>query len=255
MTDRSAIIEKLRRLMAMTVENGASEAEAIIAAEKAAALMAEHNLSYATVEEITAEAYADDERPWFRGSMGRDRAAPIPPVVHCLNAICDLTGTLHMFSRYRGSLVFFGPKHATEVAHYLVVILSRAMDREWASYRTTLRRSQVRRYRGPFFLGIASRIDRRLRDMIAAQRRSDAAPSETDETAMTASAAMAVVRVDILKQKFTDAHPKITETRAGHRLGPQTNRGALIDGIRAGDNVAINQGIAQARGTKLIGAE
>ena len=72
--DRKKIKNRLMRLLAMTVENGATEAEALAAAEKAAKLMSEHNLSYRTVEEIEAEAYSDNRRDWFRGAKGRRRS-------------------------------------------------------------------------------------------------------------------------------------------------------------------------------------
>lgn len=67
--DKDQIKRKLAALLSMTVERGASDAEALTAAEHAAHLMEEHNLSYTSVEEIDADNFVDDSRPWFRGSI------------------------------------------------------------------------------------------------------------------------------------------------------------------------------------------
>lgn len=50
--DRAKILERLRRLMSMTAENGASETEAIAAAEASRRLMTEHNLTFGFVEDL-----------------------------------------------------------------------------------------------------------------------------------------------------------------------------------------------------------
>jgi len=137
---KARIREKLRKLMAMTTENGASETEALNAAQTAARLMAEHNLTFRSVAEIEAEDYCDDARPWFRGAVdGRSfRSAPVPRVRTCLNAISSLCGVRYHYRTFDGVLVFFGAPSDTEVAHYLTVIISRAMDREWELYRQRL---------------------------------------------------------------------------------------------------------------------
>ena len=49
------VIEKIRKLLAMTEENGASENEAMIAALKAQKLMAEYNLTVADIDDKDAE--------------------------------------------------------------------------------------------------------------------------------------------------------------------------------------------------------
>ena len=50
MANREAIIKKVRALLSMTMENGASEAEAVMAARRAGELMREYNLDMTTIE-------------------------------------------------------------------------------------------------------------------------------------------------------------------------------------------------------------
>jgi hypothetical protein len=52
---RAKIAAKLRALLAMTVENGCTGAEAMIAAQKAAELMQQHDLTCASVEDVKAD--------------------------------------------------------------------------------------------------------------------------------------------------------------------------------------------------------
>lgn len=239
---RDRIREKLRRLLSMTVENGASETEAMAAAEAAARLMAEHNLSYRTVEEIDADGFATDTRPWFRGSGGFGRAAPVPAVKRCLPAICLLCGVEHAWSIYDGTLIFFGAPGDTEVAHYLTVIIARAMDREWAEYRRNLRNGQAPRLRASFYLGISSRIAMRLKDMAAS-------PS----TPVAGGTNLVVVKNALVKERFAaemDTHGGVKNARKeSARVGDSS---ALISGWSAGERVALNKGLNEATGAREL---
>ncbi len=241
--DRSAIKERLRRLLAVTVDSGATEAEAMIAADKASALMAEHSLSYRNVAEIEAEEFADDERPWFRGKKnfernrnGFRRSGPVPHVVNCLGALCELCGVEHMLCTWHGTLTFFGPPHATEAAHYFIVIISRAMEREWQAFKTANPSESHRR--AAFLKGMSLRISERLMDMCEQQRK--AASTGND---------LVVVANALVKQRFFEKHPNTT-TRSTSIKG--SDYVGLHYGYTAGDNVALSRGINEAHGAKLL---
>lgn len=241
MTDRAKILDKLRRLMAMTTENGASEAEALAAAEAAARVMAEHNLSYRSVEEIEAENFGDDTRAWFMGRKGRERSAPVPSTVHCLAAICELCGVEHLYNRYFGTLTFFGAKADTEVAHYLVVIISRAMDREWAAHRGKLPSGHTRQQRTSFYLGINLRIAQRLFAM-AEQTAAATAGNHTGNS-------LIVVKNALVKERFQARH---TGVKADRNRLKATDYSALRSGFAAGERVPLNKGINEAHGALAI---
>ncbi len=235
---RKAIVAKLRRLMSMTVENGASEAEAMMAAEKAAALMREHNMHYSGIDELEAETYADDARPWFRGSKGRKRPAPIPVEAACLAAICKLCSVEYAFNTYTGNLTFFGAAHQTEVAHYLVVIISRAIEREWQTLRLKLSISVQREARASFRRAMAYRIAVRLDQM---GRISDRAPGS----------GLVPIIGSLLSERFRRAHPEI-RTRREPKL---TNEIAAAAGWHAGDRVPLSHGVNEAAGVRAIGSD
>lgn len=240
--DRDAILKRLRALLSLTVENGASETEAMLAADKAAKLMAEHSLTYTSAAEIELEDYAEDRRKMGKATSHKaKRPRGIHPIKHCLPCIDELCGTKHVYWPWHGDLAFFGPKHATDVAHYFVVIIRRAMDREWNAYRATLYSSvTARKHRASFFNVMALRIARRIEEM--AQRKN---------ATVTTGTGLVVVRNAVLERKYGAAYPDVKESK---RPAQAPNAGAALAGWLAGDKVDLNQGIEEAseRRPKLL---
>lgn len=237
--DRKRIQAKLRRLMAMTVENGASEAEAMIAAETAARLMNENNMSYTNVDELDAESYADDTREWFRGYTREKRSAPVPVEASCLAAICKLCNVEHLFNSFYGTLTFFGAPSDTEVAHYLVVIIGRAIEREWQTYRASLPVGARSGKRASFRHAIAYRIAGRL----DAMGKAHASPAT--------GSGLVPVKNAIVVERFKTAHPDL-KTMGEPKL---TDMSAAAAGWHAGAKIPLSQGVNEATGAKLIGAD
>lgn len=102
------VIEKIRKLLAMTEENGASENEAIIAALKAQKLMAEYNLTVADVadehegksEIIEAAVDAGTKYKWKYGLVN----------IIAVNFCCKV------YIVNKSNVVFYGYKNHADVA-------------------------------------------------------------------------------------------------------------------------------------------
>lgn len=234
--DRDRIRDRLRRLMSMTTENGASEAEALAASEMAARLMAEHNLTYRTVEEIDAENFRDDKRPWFRGGKGRRKSAPIPPIARCLPGICKLCSVEHHFDTWTGDLTFFGAPCDTDVAHYLTTILSRAMEREWQRHRRQVPAAVARRQRASFFTAVSVRIAIRLNEM-------------TKQSWQANGTGLVPIKDALLKDRYAAVHG---DTSFRDLKLNQQNTAGLAAGWRAGGDVALSKGVTEAHGAMAI---
>lgn len=230
------IRERLRRLLSMTVENGATEAEAISAAEKAAKLMADHNLHFRSVEEIEAEDYAPDQRDWFRGSKGRARSAPIPVTRWCIDGISRLCNVESCWNTYTGQLEFFGAPHETEAAHYFEEIIRRAIEREWTGYR---QRHGGRGGSG-FKHAMAMRIASRLNKMADEAAKSSQTGTGTD---------LVVVRRALVEKRFSDRHPRLRTCSANPTF---SDHRATCAGFSAGDKVALNRAVNEASGVLAI---
>jgi len=123
MTD--AVRRKIAALLKMTSRAGCTEAEAMAAAEKAAALMAEYGL---TEEEVLFGK--ESVRVQSRGNGARD------PLWSRL-ADCTNTAVVRDWIGKSSALTFVGVSPGPEVAVYLYTVLNRAIDAELAGFKKT----------------------------------------------------------------------------------------------------------------------
>lgn len=162
---RKAIAARIRALLAMTVANGCTEAEALSAAEKAAELLAQYELTMDEVE-MRASPFSASEQDHASDDVG-ERFWVVA------NAISELTNTRSWTSRpgvHPVRYSFFGLAHEVEIASYLLEICSRAVrtevqraaiEGEWAFLRLAIRRSR----RIGFIDGMCDRLADRIRDL------------------------------------------------------------------------------------------
>ncbi len=223
---RDSAIAKVKALLAKTVENGATEAEAIAAAQKAAELMAKYDLSTSEFDIRESEVSQQDR--------------PLDPVMrpHAIRVaieIAQLTGA-RFWSDGPGAAArvgtFFGITHEVEIAGYLLDICEGAMRREVAAYsrQTALFVKRKRERMAYSFLeGMASRLSSRLREMARARR--------------STGTSLVVVRDEIIEQAIKDENWKFSDGRIGLR---DTDLNSFIKGQVAGDGVSIVPGM---RGT------
>lgn len=163
MTDR--IKHKIAALMKMTSASGCTEAEALAAAEKAAALMRDHDLTEADI--TIGEASVRQK------SKGRGARDPLwRAVAHCTNT----AATYLTEGGARGAdLVFIGRDPGPEIAAYLVVVLNRAVDTGIAAFKAGAfyrrRRSEATRRTAvrDFTAGMVLRLRLRLVEIFGPQ--------------------------------------------------------------------------------------
>ncbi|MGY3582372.1 hypothetical protein ACVIGB_000704 [Bradyrhizobium sp. USDA 4341] len=158
---RQSIAARIRALLAKTVANGCTEDEAIAAAEKAAALLEQYNLSMDEIE-MRASPFAGAEQAHTDDDVG-------PRFYTVANAISALTGARNWISPPGVHPVvysFFGMTHEVEIAQYLLDICARAVrsecaarDGEWAFYRLSVRRTKRIAFRD----GMADSLSKRIR--------------------------------------------------------------------------------------------
>ena len=163
MGDRDAILARIRALLAKTVANGCTEAEAVAAAELAAKLLAKHNLTLDEAE-LRASPVAT------RAQVHNDEVGV--RLWNPASAIADLTGTTYWTTSAGVQPVkvsFFGFAHEVEIATYLLEICARAMRGQLASleHGLALLRPAARQLRiRPFLDGMADRLRERIRALI-----------------------------------------------------------------------------------------
>ncbi|PTE15954.1 DUF7168 domain-containing protein [Pseudogemmobacter blasticus] len=219
-----SIKQKIAALLRMTKAAGCSEAEALAAAEKAAALMREHGLSEADITIGQASVNAST-----KGRSARDRLWTV--VAYCTNTAATYS---HVSGRRGAQLVFVGRDPGPEIAAYLVAVLGRAVDTGIADFRAgafyrrrktdATRRAAVR----DFTAGMVARLSRRLIEIFG--------PS-IDKTANAVARAAR-------DERFEGAKPVPAPA-----VGKPRFENAVWSGWDAANRVNLSQGVNGTSGT------
>ncbi|MCZ7862800.1 DUF2786 domain-containing protein [Agrobacterium salinitolerans] len=159
--------KRIRALLMKTVENGATEGEALSASEKAAELMAEWDLGIADL--------GDEAKTEFRfGQVDIDPAMEdaIWRVAHAIGELCHCKAWIANLGK---SIRFFGDTLDCEIAEYLMTICERAVQTEarkavaeYALFRENIRT----RKRLGFIDGLSKKLAVRVMELSWKRRRS-----------------------------------------------------------------------------------
>jgi len=154
--DQEKIKRRIAALLQMTKERGCTEAEAMVAASKAAVLMREYGLSDADIEMSEADIEV-------KTGFGSARAPLWAIIERCTNT--SLLWTKGKVNK----LVFYGYSPGPQIATYLMQVCDRAMNHEIAKFkRSTFYRQRrtlatKRQAVGDFTSGLICRLDVKLR--------------------------------------------------------------------------------------------
>ncbi len=231
--DRARISAKIRALLAKTTENGATEAEAMAAAEKASELMGEYNLSMRDVQDVKDESWGKRARPFGKGSSRRRHYHEVSNSMGAIAAFCDCKVWVS-----GGELVFFGTQTDTEIAHYMFDMLRETMDREYRRFEKSEAGRREKQYgthgktmRAAFMLGFVVRVNARLRQMKAEREATMRAASVT-------GTALVVVKGQELARRFNalGVNPRTVAGNSGGR----GNSTAMNAGKAAGDRANLS---------------
>lgn len=124
-TEREKIVERVRALLSMTVENGCTEAEAMTAAGKAAKYMEAYDLTYKDVEDVNDTRIAQQSSPMPSAQNRRHMHAA---------GLYTAVGIGDFFDcrcwRDQTEINFFGDRDDVMLAHVTLNMMRIAMDRE-----------------------------------------------------------------------------------------------------------------------------
>lgn len=222
-----AVKKRIAALREMTAARGCTEAEALVAAAKAAELMRDYGISESDL--------VMDQRSVRRKSEGHsvrdDLWRRLADFTNCA-CILDHDGS-------KPVRTFVGRAPGPEVATYLYTVLDRAVDRAVAEFKAESyyrRRRTVKTRRAAaheFTYAMVLRLCIRLRELFAA--------SISTEAREAASAA--------LTERFPNS------TTIAKRAHPKTgSTDAFYSGFAAGGGVALSHGVgAGPNGLKMIG--
>lgn len=165
-TKLEKIKRQIRAMLDKTTSNGATEGEAISAAEKAAELMLKWDVEIADLEEPRKDAFKESAIV-----IDLDMEAAFILVGIAIAKLCQCRfileghGNSHAF--------FFGEEQDSEIAQYLMTVCTRAIkdetkrsDRENSLFRKNVKH----RKRLGFLLGISTRLAQRINTLEARRR-------------------------------------------------------------------------------------
>lgn len=242
-SEADALAHRIRALLAKTLENGATEAEALAAAAKARELMDRHRLTQSDIE-IEAEPIDDI---W----IDRPTAQKLSAVDLCATGISKYCGTKSWYEFRNGKRLWrvIGLKADAEMARYLYTMLAdtiaRETDRfikanpveklEWKTPAENAHRTI--KVKQSFAVGMARRINSRLHEMAR----------NAEATAKTSTGTALVVVKDHAVGGYFDT---LGIRFSGSLGGPQArNADAYHAGQEAGAKVNLSRPVSgQAQG-------
>jgi Protein of unknown function (DUF2786) len=224
-TERAAQLSRIRGLMAKTIDNGCTEAEAAGAAAAVDRLLALYEIDLDEVtlksQEIVALSVANCDHPV------KSAAQQISRFTDCVAWSDDRGATL----------VYFGFKVDTEISEYLTILFRRAIDSELATVTLFNPQYDARPassksdFKDSFGIGMATRLGERLAEL----------KSKRDFTQRSSGTDLVAIKLPLVRQAFSETGATL---RSARKVRPIRDRAAFASGHSAGNNVAINAGIA-----------
>jgi len=240
-TKREQIKKRIRALLSLTVERGATEGEAMNAAALAGKLMADYDLTYTDIEnEVRAERYGmRGKKGYVRGSKRRRSFHEVHDCIVTIATFFDCKVWTMRFNNNGdgGELIYLGSETDTEFAHAMTDMIRIAMETEFASYLHKNRGvAHGRKLHASFLIGMADRINERLEEII--KERTAAVPSRN---------ALMVIRNDVVTSIFAKLSQTHNITSGGQSIKRIRDENAYAAGQEAGNNVALRQDVQVGR--------
>lgn len=222
---RESLISKIRALRAKTVENGATEAEALFAAAKAAELMEKYDID---VNET--ELTDDDQVVVVDYDLPPEFGSNVLIVSQAIAKLCEvkvigLTDLSYNLIGYR----IYGLPVDVEIAQYLHEIVISAMKNEakraTKNWALLVKRKRERAVHS-FMQGLTERLAERIQELAWARQHKK-----------TGGALV------IAKESIIDDAMKDLETTTARGRYRDVNSAALAQGRAVADRIQLNQGI------------
>ena len=230
-TNLELVGRRIRGLLSKTIENGATEEEAILAAAKARELMDKYRVTLTDIqmreEEVEFSVIVD------RPTTSDTRKVPVD---YCVGGIARYCGVKMWFDMRTGVRVIsiLGLHGDVEMAKYLYSMLTSAIKSTSASVRGRSEKTS-------FMIGMAHRINERLIQMAM----------DLEPKAKTASGtALVVVKNAVVKEAFDALN--LHFMRSADKGPRASDSAAYHAGRAAGDRVGLNRPVGSSRGDQKL---
>jgi hypothetical protein len=232
---KDGFVQKLQALQNMTVANGCTESEALVAAGKAAELLERYGLSMQELKAAAPNQLCD------QNSINCGRPRYTHEVQFLAPVIAQFTKTKTWLSRNSSEvqMTFFGLKADVQIASCLFNVFRAAMETEWTLYwacHGVERHNNSRTVRRSFMLGMTKRLQARLFALI---EMTNSGP------VLSVSREIVVLKEEIVEKALGDLNLRFKKTRKSKSTAFDVD--AFVAGEVAGDNVSISSGALDDR--------
>jgi hypothetical protein len=220
---------RIQGLRAKTIENGCTEAEAMLAAAKVAELLDRHDLS---LSDIDLREAACEQRSF---ETFRKKRIPLEECIGAIAHFCDCRVWREKNPAGETRYVFFGLSADVEVAHYLADVIDAAVRTELGRFKTSAAYQKYRHQdrhlvNGSFTLGMVTSLADKLMTMKASR---DAVNQGTGRD-------LVVLKASVVEAEMARLNLNLRTSRRGTRTISPT---AYEAGGEAGAALPLNPGI------------
>ena len=220
---------RIQGLRAKTMDNGCTQAEALLAAAKVAELLDRYDLSLSDVE-ITQAAC---DRMAFE--THRKKRIPLDGCIGAIAHFCDCRVWREKNADGQARYVFFGLRSDVEVAHYLTEVIDGAVRAELGRFKISpayqrFRHQERHVANSSFTLGMIASIAEKLNRMKA----------ERNVVNSSAGRDLVVLKASVVDAELEKLNMKLRTTRRSTRMVAPS---AYEAGGEAGAALALNPAI------------
>lgn len=240
--ERKKIIERVSKLLNMTTDKGASEQEAVVAAEKATALMTEYNINMTEIGLKNSKSVAQSAEStifhnnWKLGD--HEIARPIARLCDCI----------YWHQSKTNNFIFYGLPTDAEYAMFLYEMLSNCIWVGLEAYKESEKfrilaeeNNKITLYRA-FIRGMQLRLAERLYEMAL----------EKEHTVKAATGnALVVLKREVVEKDLKETGIEIYDKKRTQRAIKSSD--AYSEGQKAGDRVNITTGLNKDNKTQIGG--
>lgn len=243
--DLKKAAERVRKLLNITAENGASEQEVLNASAAAHAIIEKHQLQMSDLElEAEGVERLDTDRRSVLGKTLNFKYGTRDKISAAIARYCDCKVWRNPREQ---TISFFGLRSDAELAVWLSDTLTYFITVEADRHMLTETRVAEPRwhYRVWFINGAATRINQRLKEL--ADEREAHRPKKT-----ASGNSLVVVKNAIVEREYGKLGMDVVKRRSGQTIGLDGR--AFLKGVEAGDRANLARPIEQdASETKQIG--
>lgn len=235
-------IEQIRALMSKTIENGATEAEAMQAIALAKKLMAKHGL---TMDDIKNKTVNIEDYVW--GSNAKTYSKRISSFEKMIAIVIGkYTNTKPLLyskevsndkhARDEKIILFFGHKIDVELAVYMMNMCSSALKTEWAKYVASSKDKIHGNRLRSFSIGMCESISKKIEELMV-------------EEETTTSNELIVVKNAIIVSLFEEATKGLKDKKNG--LVVYEKDDSYSKGVKAGEKVNLHREFSDKKVLKI----